>query len=228
MALQAIKMAEKPDKKAPSRRKKAKKHTSPVMTLIGIAIFVGMLTLVVLFGVETVESNAMQPTLSKGDLVVFQRFTNLEHAQTPRPGNVYALKTEADAAGPNFLRVIACDEGNVSFYNDKLTISGQAVPRLRLTNPAIARPADEPEIWRESLPDATWHIMLPQTPIVTRLTGEFPLKPGTCFLAGDNRMGSLDSRQNGPMPVTQLRGKALFILKSVHDDGLIGPFIKFL
>ena len=116
----------------------------------------------------------------------------------------------------------------MSYREDALRIDGQAIKRLQLTNTAIARASDDPEIWRETLTNgAAYRIMLPQHAMTGKLEGEVVLDDGV-FLVGDNRYASYDSRQSGATDPGQVRGKALIVLESAHNDGILMRFLKWI
>lgn len=192
---------------------------------IGLVVIGVIIACIALFDVVTMNSVAMQPTLSKGDVVLV--WAPWFVRQTPIPGAVYEIGSGTSSEAPNFLRVIACDGKEVSYREDALRVDGVSLERLKLTNDAIVRPADEPEIWREGLNDeVSWHIMLPQNPILGQVEGRLNLAEAQCFMAGDNRMSSYDSRHTGGLSVERLGGRALIILRSTKSDGLLGHLLK--
>ena len=195
------------------------------MGLLLIAIAV---VLCIFFDISRVRANAMMPALNQGDIVL--SWTPPSGFNTIGEGDIYFVEYGDSENAPNFMRVIACGDHTVSFRDDALRIDSSALLRQALTNDAIERPPEEPRIWRESIgkTGTSWKIMLPQTPVVSHKEGEIKLNADACFIAGDNRMSSYDSRQTGALPKNNIRGKALIILKSSNDDGLIGPYIRFL
>lgn len=210
-------------KRASSKKKKTSRH--PVLQLTCYCVLFFILLAILLFDIDQVDTVAMQPALHKDDLVV--SFAPPFVHPIPSVGQVYHIHSENEA--PNFLRLIICGEHTVTYDEDVIRLNGKALKRLKLTNDAIARPADAPEIWRESLESGQqWRIMLPQLPIRSHLHGRVSVPASACFAAGDNRMSSYDSRHFGPIDQQNITGKALFILRTTQSDGIFGPFIKLL
>lgn len=209
------------------RRKSSTKHSRFVIWTRFAVAAAAILTLafVALFDVSRVTSNAMMPALSRGDLVL--SWAPVLLSQEFQDGDIVLVKTVRDSE-PNYLRLIASHDEVVDYYDDEISVNGQRLSRLRLTSDAIVRPVDEPEIWRETLPSgARYRIMLPQQALVGALNGSVCADHGA-FLAGDNRMASYDSRQNGLYDDSRLRGQALVVLESVRNDGIFGSWLKWV
>lgn len=212
-----------------ARSKKGAKHGGPGRTyavrLAVLAVVVLVLGTLYCLDFSRVTSNAMMPTLAEGDLVVSwaPRWVNVGY----EPGDVVWVNENSSEVAPNFLRLVAKDEAEISYNNDKVRINGVSLERRLLTNDAIVRAPEEPEIWRESLSNgASWRIMLPQQGLYGDNAGRVALKSNDMFLIGDNRMASYDSRQRGVYTREQVQGRALFVLDSARDDALLGHFIK--
>lgn len=156
--------------------------------------------------------------LEAGDIALFRRDVDVE-GQMP----------QMDGLAPNFLRCISSYGEEISYEQDAIQINGRALPRTELTNRAIARPAEVPERWRETLPNgAHYDILLPRQRLTGNLSGRAAVERGTYFLAGDNRMAALDSRQTGVYGQDDIRGRALFVLYSAEHNGIIGPLFRGL
>ena len=210
--------------KSPSRTKKKTSQSLCIKAIAGIVLLLTALS-VYCFDITPVSTNAMMPALNEGDVVLSWSPRWIEGNY--QPGDVVLLANASTETAPNFLRLIA-DDGTVSFREDEIQINGNKLKRLQLTNTAIIRPTDEPEIWRETLTNGTaYKIMLPQHAMTGSLHGEVMLDKGV-FLAGDNRYASYDSRQNGELRRDQMRGKALIVLESARNDGVLGRFIKWI
>jgi len=50
--------------------------------------------------------------------------------------------------------------------------------------------------------------------------GSAPLPPGTCFLVGDNRENSYDSRTFGPLPVERIVGRVVLVWPRRASSGV--------
>jgi signal peptidase I len=223
----------KTSKVKPSARKSSKKgssrkrQTQPVLAvrIIAAALLILMLGTIYCLEFSRVTSNAMMPTLAKGDWVVSwaPRWIHVGY----EPGDVVWVNASESDVAPNFLRLIAQNDAEISYNNDTFRINGISPERRLLTNDAIIRPPEEPEIWRETLTSGvSWRIMLPQQGLYGANSGRVDLKNNDMFLIGDNRMASYDSRQRGVYSRDQVQGRALFILASARDDALLGHWIK--
>lgn len=215
--------AQKSSKKGSSR----KRQTQPVLAvrIIAAALLILMLGTIYCLEFSRVTSNAMMPTLAKGDWVVSwaPRWIHVGY----EPGDVVWVNASGSDVAPNFLRLIAQNDAEISYNNDTFRINGVSPERRLLTNDAIIRPPEEPEIWRETLTSGvSWRIMLPQQGLYGANSGRVDLKNNDMFLIGDNRMASYDSRQRGVYSRDQVQGRALFILASARDDALLGHWIK--
>ena len=215
--------ASKGTRKNASRRKQTSISTA-IKRMLYLALFL-LLTAILLLDVDQADSVAMQPAIYKDDLVV--SFAPPFVRQKPSAGHVYLIRSDDTARAPSFLRIIACGRQTVAYNTDIIKLNRQPLKRMKLTNDAIVRPPDSPEIWRESLENGeTWRIILPQNPVYGRLVGSVPLSPDACFAAGDNRMAAYDSRHFGAIRQDRIAGRALFILHTKQEDGLLGAFIK--
>ena len=217
-------------KRSDNGEKPSKSRKKPTSGLSRFKWFLVILTLlIVLFvyflDIAEVKTNAMMPSLAKGDVVLVfaPAFVSLSFES----GGIGYMERSSKDLAPNFLRVVGGPGQIIRYDDDQLVIDGISPKRLRLTNEAIIRPADEPEIWRETLSNGrSYRILLPKQGLHGSIHGEFNLEPETFFVVGDNRMASYDSRQMGAVPQKSLTGKPLFILYSSHNDGILGHYLK--
>lgn len=212
-----------------NKSKKNQSNSPTVLAWIKFAAAAILLLAVLcaaLFDVSRVTSNAMMPTLARNDLVV--SWAPIWGNISAHPGHILLVDNGDSESAPNYLRLIANNAEDITYHSDKISVNGTPIDRLLLTNDAIVRPDDEPEIWRETLKNgAKYKIMLPQHAIRGQLDGSIRAQDGA-FLAGDNRMASYDSRQNGLFQREKILGRALFVLESARNDGIVAHWLKWI
>ena len=224
-------------KKVKSTQNPVKSVQAPVKSrrkpVAGLSVFKRFLAVIAILAalfiyfldITEVNSNAMMPALSRGDVVLVfaPAFVSLEFES----GEIGNIERSSNDMAPNFLRVMGVPNQTISYEDDQLVIDGIRPKRLPLTNDAIIRPIDEPDIWRETLSNGkNYRILLPKQGLHGSMHGEFSLEPETVFVVGDNRMASYDSRQTGAIAQKAITGKPLFIIYSSHNDGLLGHWLK--
>lgn len=214
--------------KAPKTAKSAKKQRRrPRFKIFAIAAAVPALLCFFLFDISRATSNAMLPTLAKGDVVL--SFAPRWIGVRASPGDILRVDVSGDVGdvAPNFLRCIASGGDEVAYSHDRFLINGTPLARIELTNRAIVRPQNAPDIWRETLPGgASYRISLPRLAISGFNEGKAKISPGAVFVAGDNRFAAYDSRKFGEIERKNIRGKAILILRSTQNDGLLMRWIK--
>ena len=137
----------------------------------------------VFFRASLVRGSSMEPTLRDGDCILVRT----AGYDDPRRGDIVAIKARDREDKHLVKRIIALagDTVHIDFEAGIVFVNGQ-----RLEEPYAAEP--------------------------TRLSGEltFPVTvpPGCCFVLGDNRNHSQDSRSAalGFVPLEDLEGKAVF------------------
>ena len=72
--------------------------------------------------------------------------------------------------------------------------------------------------FRETIGEHTFTVLLDGAP--RDQTYELTVPADTVFVLGDNRHNSMDSRQFGPVPFSQIRGRATVIHLSIGGDGI--------
>lgn len=210
--------------KASSSKQKPKSGFSVFKRIL---VVIALLTVLFIYFLDITEvnSNAMMPALSRGDVVVVfaPAFVSLNFES----GEIANIERSSNDLAPNFLRVMGVPNQTISYEDDQLVIDGIRPKRFQLTNDAIIRPIDEPDIWRETLSNGmNYRIILPKQGLHGSMRGEFKIESDTYFVVGDNRMASYDSRQSGVIVQKAIKGKPLFILYASHNDGILGHYFK--
>jgi signal peptidase I len=148
-----------------------------------------------------IPSGSMLPTLQIGDHILVNKFiygprleiplTQLSLGQLPGvrkpvPGDVVVFIWPKDRSKDFIKRVIAVEGQTVEVRNKQVYVDG--------------RPWDDPH--------ATW---APGRNGQSDNSGPFTVPPDHVFVMGDNRDQSYDSRFWGPVPIADIKGKALII-----------------
>jgi signal peptidase I len=139
-----------------------------------------------------IPSIAMSPTLQPGDLVMA---TNTPPAtRILEVGDVVVFTSPLDPSAFMAKRVVAFSGDQVEIRNKVLFVNG------------VAR--SEPYACHTA-PDTLGHEESPRDNF-----GPFPVQEGTCFVLGDNRDDSRDSRFMGPVARANIKGRVLYIYGS--------------
>jgi signal peptidase I len=148
-----------------------------------------------------IPSGSMLPTLQIGDHILVNKFLygprleipltqvslgQLPGLRKPRPGDVVVFIWPKDRSKDFIKRVVAVEGETIEIRNRQILIDGQ--------------PRDDPH--------ATWAT---QRGGPSDRYGPFTVPAGHVFVMGDNRDQSYDSRFWGPVPLDDIKGKALII-----------------
>jgi signal peptidase I len=149
-----------------------------------------LITLVVyrasLLGYEPFRTptSSMSPTIEQGDLFMVDTWRYKRHP--PAIGEIVVFE-RPDRPGAKYVkRIVGLSGDQIEAREGVLYRNGQAVP--------------EPYT----------HALVSYHPY-GRDFGPTLVRPGNMFVLGDYRDNSLDSREWGPMPISQLHGRAQFI-----------------
>jgi len=171
-----------------------------------------------------IPSQSMEQTLLKGDFLFVTKFLygspvpftdwRLPKLRAPRRGDIIVFKSPSD--GRDFIK--RC----VAVAGDTVEVRGKDlyVNRKRPVEP-YAHHVD-PRVYPPS-PSS-------REPFGTHrrdFFGPYVVPPGNIFMMGDNRDNSADGRFWGPLPLGNIKGKAMFIYFSIDTDrGLFPPHLR--
>ncbi|KAF1018092.1 MAG: signal peptidase I [Burkholderia sp.] len=197
-----------------------------------------------------IPSGSMVPTLLVGDFILVNKFdyglrlpiTNqkITAGRSLARGDVVVFRYPKDESVDYIKRVIGLPGDTVQYYDKKLTINGQPVPKITLTDYFDEERMNYAKQYEESLDNRKNAILNnPSVPSFTMGDDDFPYKnnceynehsvtckvpPGHYFMMGDNRDNSADSRYWGFVPDKDLVGRAFFIWMNFSDLKRIGLF----
>jgi len=168
---------------------------------LGVALLLALLIRMFVVQAFKIPSGSMLPTLQIGDHILVNKFVygarieipltqvslgQLPGLHEPRPGDVIVFIWPKDRSKDFIKRVIAVGGQTVEVRSKQVFIDGH--------------PWDDPH--------ATW---APGRNGQSDNSGPFTVPPGHVFVMGDNRDQSYDSRFWGPVPIADIKGKALII-----------------
>ncbi len=154
-------------------------------------------------------TSSMQPTLYKGEHIM----TNLKHyrSRALQRGDLVLFEFPEDPSKDYLKRVVALEGEKLEIKNRQVFINNTPLQEdFKTLNPSrIGFPTEGP-ISKNVFKDNHGPVMVPW---------------GTCFVLGDNRDNSYDSRHWGFLPINNIKGKAQYIYLSL-DVTRIGMNIK--
>ena len=221
------------------RQKKALSEVKkePLIIEYSRAFFPVLLAVLVLRGfiVEPfrIPSGSMMPTLLVGDFILVNKFSyglrlpvihnKITSGDKPKHGDVVVFRYPQDESQDYIKRVIGLPGDQVSYYNRKLSINGEALKfeldhiyqglgDLNRMQPASGcdRANASCQVIVESNDGVDYSVMT--NPGTSRgINGEVVVPEGHYFVMGDNRDHSNDSRFWGYVPEENLVGKAFMV-----------------
>jgi signal peptidase I len=203
------------------------------------ALFLCLLVVVVvrsnLFELFKIPSSSMVPTLAIGDHIVVSKFNyglavpltgyTLFEWSSPKRGEVIVFIYPKDPSLFYIKRVVGVPGDTIEFKGKDLSINGEAVPKVRVEDPAeISKALSGKELkgflYKETLGESTHYVKYSASAAYefSRTGEKYVVGPDEFFVMGDNRDDSYDSRSWGNVPRANIRGKAQVIWLSVDTD----------
>ncbi len=179
-----------------------------------IAVILALFVRTWVFQAFKIPSGSMEPNLLIGDHLIVNKMefapaaSVLERVLLPhrdvRRGEVIVFKYPEDPERDFIKRVIGLPGDRVELRNKRVLINGQPVEdphAYYLEPPSVGRP-DRPGDVREEY-------------------GPVTVPDRQLFVMGDNRDNSQDSRYWGFLPVSYVKGRALFIYFSIEEGASV-------
>ncbi len=219
----------------------SRKGKEPVIVEFSKSFFPVLLIVFLLRGfvVEPfrIPSGSMLPSLYIGDFILVNKFTygikvpvlnkTIIDLNEPERGDVVVFRYPRDPNMDYIKRVIGLPGDKISYYNKVLYVNSKPVAR-DFTEPYNGPGQTFANEYIEKLQGAEHSILLmPARP--NNLQGEYIVPEDMFFVMGDNRDNSNDSRVWGPVPRSNLVGKAFMIWMHFSDElhlDRIGNLIK--
>lgn len=153
----------------------------------GIVVFMAMLVMVYLFlfSPQEINGSSMFPTFVDKELLITNKIVYKLH--TPKRGEVVIFKSPMNKEIDYIKRVIGLPGETIMLKDSSFYIDGQKLPEPYLASTVVTTAES---FLKEGVP--------------------FTIPAGTYFVSGDNRPHSSDSREFGPIALTDFIGQALF------------------
>ena len=194
------------------------------MILSRLALMIGAAALALIVRNRIVEafsipSASMAPTLQVGDHFFIDKLS-----RDVRRGDVVVFRYPLEPSTDYAKRVIALGGDIVEETDQGFVINGNPLPRRLVRDvcfDAAAFELDEPcETWEETLDGHVYRVGTTPSGRARRRFPRTAVPEGTMFVVGDNRENSSDSRAYGPVPLANVKGRALFIWWSSGSGGV--------
>lgn len=210
------------------RKKRNKEDKQPLVVEYSISFFPILLLVFVirsfLFEPFQIPSRSMVPTLQVGDFILVNKFTYgirlpvLGHkiipVNEPQHGDVMVFTGPHDSRA--FIkRVIGVPGDYIRMQNNQLWVNDQPYEQVlieKMTNGA--------QLLEEATGTVTHQIQTREEPSKFGIAWEYVVPEDHYFMMGDNRDNSLDSRSWGPVPESNIIGKAVAIWMHWEDWGV--------
>jgi signal peptidase I len=176
-----------------------------------------------------VPAASCYPTIFPNDRILVNK--NAYKKNDPQRGDLVVHIDPLDRHINYIKRIVAIAGDTVEMKDNRLYINGQELPRRKLPESAFdniriavkGQPL-EGEFFEETNGNAKYNIFLSASS-GNKKTGEFEkitVPEHHCFVLGDNRNDSIDSRQFGPIPLATIKGRADYIYWPAKDWSRFG------
>jgi signal peptidase I len=181
------------------------------ITLSGGYVFASLYLRDNLFQPFRVPNSSMFPAIWPGDQLLAAK--NVYLSQDPKRGDIVIFRNPEDRRIFLLKRVVALGGDSVEIRDGEVFINGTLLKREAVSPPAnIPAGVPKEKYFEEWNGNTSYQILLSTQPAPA--LEQFPrmvVPKNTCFVLGDNRDISLDSRTLGPIPIVSIVGRATFI-----------------
>lgn len=152
-----------------------------------------------------IPSSSMMPNIQPGDYLLANK--TIYQKRRPHSGDIVFFPFPNERHKIFMKRIVGLSGDKITIKNNIVFINGKAVTTFD----------PESKTYREKGFEKIYSVVWSQELDHPYNLDEITIPTGHCFVLGDNRSKSLDSRQFGPIPLRDLLGKAEYIYKPANS-----------
>jgi signal peptidase I len=153
-----------------------------------------------------IPTESMAPNFLDGDHILVNKLA-YRH-RLPRRGDVIVFRPPTKPGLTWIKRVIALPGDTVEVRANEVLVNGRKLERDRVPPAAVPAPLDG-EVFEETNAGRRYRILIGKDESANQAKTVVP--EGTCYVLGDHRDRSLDSREFGPVPLGSILGSVPYI-----------------
>jgi signal peptidase I len=192
----------------------------------GSSIGYGLHVRATLFEAFRVPAASMFPTIGRDDRILANKIAY--RRADPQYGDIILFRPPTGGWRDTYIkRIVALGGDTVEIKDREVYVNGRKLPREFVGPGTVvaggAGKTVEGRVYRERNGGAEYTIFLAEagSPEKSELT-ETTVAEHHCYVLGDNRRDSLDSRQFGPIPYAVIRGRADYLYWPARDWARFG------
>jgi signal peptidase I len=176
-----------------------------------------------------VPAASCYPTIVPNDRILVNK--NAYKKNDPQRGDLVVHICPFDRRSNYIKRIVAVAGDTVEMKDNQLFINGRELSRRKLPESApdnisvtVKGKQLKGQVFEEMNGDTKYNIFLSKTP-QNQTAADFEkitVPEHYCFVLGDNRNDSIDSRQFGPIPLATIKGRADYIYWPAKDWSRFG------
>lgn len=171
-----------------------------------------------------IPSVSMYPTIKNGDRILTDK--TIYKKINPSRGDVVVYVNPENRV--NYIkRVVALEGDTVEMKNNQVYVNGrmlehQTLSKTELESLKTAKKSND-EVFYETNGSSKYLIFFSNSKVDEKMQNfsEIKIPKYCCFMLGDNRNESLDSRNSGPIPIAAIKGKATWVYFPISHFGKI-------
>jgi signal peptidase I len=168
-------------------------------------------------------SESMSPTLLKGDRFLANK---LVQRKQPDYGDVVIFLAPNNREVVNVKRVVGLPGDTVAVRRNEVFVNGRKLEQRHVSPAGGASGLNSEGAVFETNGDATYSIQFTENKDKIADLAETKVPAGNCFVLGDNRNHSEDSRKYGVVPLGDILGKAEYLYFPVSNWSRFGNLDK--